>query len=192
MFDGHIDGEPAAVREQRQREAREVCRTCPVRAGCLAHRIELERGHVPVEGVWAGELLTPAACGQPCRVCDNPVPRARRRCATCSEECSTLSRTHRAHTETCFVCDAPIPDGRLKTGAITCTTRCGRVREQDRLMQIRADRVEAEVAWVLENGAPDIGAPARARLVAHWTAEGWGPSGSRTGYSSASAGSTGT
>jgi len=73
------------------------------------------------------------------------------------------------------VCNAPIPDSRLKTGAVTCTTRCGRRREQDRLTQIRTDRVEAEVAWVLADNAPDIGAPARARLVAHWTAEGWGP-----------------
>ncbi len=175
MFDGHIDGEPAKDREQRQREARKVCQGCPVRAGCLARRIELERWHEPVDGVWAGELLTPAACGQPCRVCGDPVPRARRRCATCSEECSTLSRTRRAKTETCLVCDAPIPDSRLKTGAVTCTTRCGRRREQDRLTQIRAERVEAEVAWVLANNAPDIGAPARARLVAHWTAEGHPP-----------------
>jgi len=73
------------------------------------------------------------------------------------------------------VCDAPIPDSRLKTGAVTCTVRCARRREQDRLTQIRQDRVEAEVAWVLANGAPDIGAPARARLVAHWTVEGHDP-----------------
>ena len=175
MFDGYIYKEAAEDREQRQREAREVCRTCPVRTGCLARRFELERGHEPVEGVWAGEVLVPAACGQPCRVCGNPVPRARRRCATCSEECSARSRTRRARTETCLVCDAPIPDSRLKTGAVTCTTRCGRAREQDRLTQIRTERVEAEVAWVLANNAPDIGAPARARLVAHWTAEGYGP-----------------
>jgi len=175
MFDGHIDGEPAADRDRRQREARKVCQSCPVRAGCLARRLELERGHEPVDGVWAGELLTPAACGQPCRVCNNPVPRARRRCATCSEKCSTLSRTRRARTEACLVCDAPIPDGRLKTGAVTCTTRCGRRREQARLTQIRAERVEAEVAWVLANNAPDIGAPARAQLVARWTAQGWDP-----------------
>jgi len=175
MFDGYIYKEDVEDREQRQREAREVCRTCPVRTGCLARRFELERGHEPVEGVWAGEVLVPAACGQPCRVCGNPVPRARRRCATCSEECSARSRTRRARTETCLVCDAPIPDSRLKTGAVTCTTRCGRAREQDRLTQIRTERVEAEVAWVLANNAPDIGAPARARLVAHWTAEGYGP-----------------
>ena len=175
MFDGHIDKEPAPVRERRQQEARKVCRGCPVRAGCLARRFELERRHEPPEGVWAGEVLVPVACGQPCRVCGSPVPRARRRCATCSEECSALSRTRRAHTETCLVCDAPIPDVRLKTGAVTCTTRCSRAREQDRLTQIREERVAAEVAWVLANGAPDIGAPARARLVVHWTAEGWGP-----------------
>jgi len=73
------------------------------------------------------------------------------------------------------VCDAPIPDSRLKTGAVTCTVRCARRREQDRLTQIREARVEAEVAWVLASNPPDIGAPARARLVAHWTAEGHGP-----------------
>jgi len=175
MFDGYIDEEPAEARAKRQQKARKVCQGCPVRTGCLARRFELERGHEPVTGVWAGELLAPAACGQPCRVCGNPVPRERRRCATCSEECSALSRTRRAKTETCLVCDAPIPDSRLKTGAVTCTTRCGRRREQDRLTQIRTDRVEAEVAWVLANNAPDIGAPARAQLVAHWTAQGWGP-----------------
>jgi len=175
MFDGYIYKEDVEDREQRQREAREVCRTCPVRTGCLARRFELERGHEPVEGVWAGEVLVPAACGQPCRVCGNPVPRARRRCATCSEECTARSRTRRARTETCLVCDTPIPDSRLKTGAVTCTTRCGRRREQDRLTQIREARVEAEVAWVLANNAPDIGAPARVRLVAHWTAEGRAP-----------------
>jgi len=42
-------------------------------------------------------------------------------------------------------------------------------------VQIRTERIDAEVAWVLADGAPDIGKPARARLVAHWTTEGWDP-----------------
>jgi len=175
MFDTHIHGEPAPDRDRRQQEARKVCQRCPVQAGCLARRIELERDHVPVAGVWAGEVLTPAACGPPCRVCGGPVSRSRRHAVTCSKECSDLSRICRARTEICPECDAPIPDGRLKTGAVTCTTRCGRRREQARLVQIRTERVEAEVAWVLADGAPDIGKPARARLVAHWTAEGHDP-----------------
>ena len=174
-FDGYIHKEAAEDRERRQREAREVCQGCPVRAGCLALRIEHQLSLELVEGVWAGEVLAPAACGPPCRVCGGPVSRSRRRAATCSKECSDRSRTRRARTETCLVCDAPIPDSRLKTGAVTCTTRCGRAREQDRLTQIRTERVEAEVAWVLANNAPDIGAPARARLVAHWTTQGWDP-----------------
>jgi len=59
MFDDWIHGEPAEDREARLQEARKVCRGCPVWAGCLARRIEMERGLEPVAGVWAGEVLVP-------------------------------------------------------------------------------------------------------------------------------------
>lgn len=172
MFDGYIDGEAAADRERRQWEAREVCQTCPVRAGCHARRIELERGPGHVEGVWAGEVLVPAPSGAPCRVCGDPVTRARHRSATCSAACSDTARTRRVRTETCLVCNAPIPEKRQKLGAITCTPRCGRRRELERETQIREDHTAAEVAWVLANGTPDVGPAAKVLLVAYWTAAG--------------------
>jgi len=172
MFDDRIDGESAEDRERRQQEARRVCQGCPVRAGCLTRRIELERAHEPVTGIWAGEVLTSAASGVPCRVCGTTLPRARRRNTTCSKECTAVARTRRARTETCLVCDAPILGERLRLNAVTCTLRCSRHHELNRQRQIREEYAAAEVAWVLAGGAPDIGAPARARLVAHWTAEG--------------------
>ena len=172
MFDGYRDGEAAEDREQRQREALQVCQTCPVREGCHDRRIELQRGPWSVEGVWAGEVLAPAPSGAPCRVCGDPVSRARHRSATCSKACSDTARTRRPRTGTCLVCDDPIPETRLRLGAITCTKQCGRRRELERETQIREAHTAAEVAWVLANGTPDVGPAAKARLVAHWTAAG--------------------
>ena len=173
MFDGYIDHEPAEDREQRQREAREVCQTCPVRAGCLTRREQLERGDLSnPEGVWAGEVLAPPPSGAPCRVCGDPVSRARHRSATCSKACSDTARTRRVRTETCLMCNALIPETRMRLGAITCTRRCGRRRELERETQIREDHTAAEVTWVLANGTPDVGPAAKVLLVAHWTAAG--------------------